>query len=90
MSEHTELPWSLLCDEARGRPRCLIVDAKGNEIASVNPYRESWNEYADLMKAAPELLEVVEELATPGLFPVSKIENLIRKARAAIKKARGE
>ena len=58
---HTPGPWSLLCDEARGRQRCLVVDAKGNEIASVNPYRESWNQDAELMAAAPDLLEALHQ-----------------------------
>lgn len=60
---HTPDPWSLLCDESRGRPRCLVVDAKGNEIASVNPYRESWNQDAELIADATKMLEMIEELA---------------------------
>lgn len=86
MSEHTAGPWSLLCDEARGRPRCLIVDAKGNEIAAVNPFRESWNEDADLMKAAPELLDALEEIRSD---PDIRYRVWI-KAHEAIKKARGK
>jgi hypothetical protein len=26
--------WKAMCDEARGRPRCLIVDKDGSEIAA--------------------------------------------------------
>ena len=53
---HTPGPWSLLCSEARGGPRCLVVCPNDNEIASINPFRESWNEDAELIAAAPELL----------------------------------
>ena len=86
MSEYTAEPWSLLCDEARGRPRCLIVDAKGNEIAAVNPFRESWNENANLLKAAPELLEALEEIRSD---PDIRYRVWV-KAHEAIKKARRE
>lgn len=53
---HTPGPWALLCDEARGRPRCLVVDDLGNQIAEVNPHRNAWNEDAHLINAAPDLL----------------------------------
>ena len=86
MSDYAPWPWSLLCDEARGRQRCLIVDAKGNEIAEVNPFRESWNEDADLMKAAPDLLEALEEIRSD---PDIRYRVWL-KAHEAIKKARGE
>ena len=48
--------WRVMCDEARGKPRCLIVDQDGNEVAAVNPYREAWNENSELIARAPELL----------------------------------
>ena len=54
--------WSILCDESRGRPRCLIVDKDGNEVAAVNPYREDWNEVSELIACAPELLAEITEL----------------------------
>lgn len=54
--------WSILCDEARGRPRCLIVDKDGNEVAAVNPYRQDWNEVSELIARAPELQQRVDEL----------------------------
>lgn len=61
---HSPGPWNLLCLEARGRPRCLVVDAKDNEIASVNPFRESWNEDAELIAAAPDLLEALQRIVS--------------------------
>jgi hypothetical protein len=61
--KHTPRPWSLLCDEARG-PRCLVVDSNGNEIASVNPYRESWNQDAELIAASPEMFRLIQRFAT--------------------------
>ncbi len=59
---HTPGPWSLLCSEARGGPRCLVVCPKDNEIASINPFRESWNEDAELIADAPRMLELIREL----------------------------
>lgn len=56
-------PWKSLCDEARGRPRCLVVDSQGDQIAEVNPHRESWNEDADLIAATPDLLEACKVAA---------------------------
>lgn len=54
---HTPGPWRVYCDEARGRPRCLIVDKDDGEIASVNPHRTEWNVNADLIAAAPQLFQ---------------------------------
>jgi hypothetical protein len=56
VSEHTPEPWKVLYDEARGKSRCLIIDDGGCEIAAVNPYRETWNQNARLIAAAPDLL----------------------------------
>jgi len=55
-------PWSLMCDEARGRPRCLIVDKDGGEIAAVNPHRTAWHENAELMAAAPVMFEALRQI----------------------------
>lgn len=55
-TSHTHGPWSVMCDEARGKPRCLILDKEGLEVAAINPYREAWNQNAELIAAAPELL----------------------------------
>ncbi len=57
---HTPEPWSLLFSQVRGRPRCLFVDEKGNEIASINPFRESWNGDARLIAAAPEMFAAIQ------------------------------
>ena len=83
---HTPAPWSLLCDEARGRPRCLVVDAKGNEIASVNPYRESWNQDAKVIAESPEMLQVIKRLAEPGWFGESELKMLIQECRRIVQK----
>jgi len=55
-------PWKIMCDEARGKPRCLIVDQDGNEIAVVNPYRESWNEDAELIASVPVMAEALRKI----------------------------
>lgn len=60
---HTPAPWSLLCDDARGRPRCLVVDKDGGEIAAINPHRTAWNENAGLMAESPQMLKVIEIIA---------------------------
>lgn len=54
--------WKIMCDEARGKPRCLIVDQHGNEIASVNPYRESWNKDAELIASVPMMVEALRKI----------------------------
>ena len=86
---HTPGPWSLLCDEARGIPRCLVVDKDGGEIAAVNPHRA---ENAELLAAAPELLAAVElfiECWERGDFLTRgpEVMSMLRDSRA---KARGE
>lgn len=48
--------WKIVSDEARGRPRRLIVDAGGDEIAAVNPYRDAADTDAQLMASAPAML----------------------------------
>jgi hypothetical protein len=65
-----------MCDEARGKPRCLIVDKDGYEIAAVNPYRETWNENAALIARAPELRARVAELEQA--LTIDGIEDLIK------------
>ncbi len=55
-------PWKVMCDEARGKPRCLVVDKKENQIAEVNPYRESWNEDAKAIAAVPVLLAALRHI----------------------------
>ena len=56
-------PWKVMCDEARGRPRCLVVDSQGNQIAEVNPYRESWNENAEAIASVPVMVEALRKIA---------------------------
>ena len=84
---HTPGPWALLCDEARCRPRCLVVDAKGNEIASVNPFRESWNEDAELIAAAPMMKEILldfcDSLGDNDCIPTHR-QMLAKKAALAL------
>ncbi len=51
-------PWMVLSDG--GKPRCLIVDARGDEIAAVNPYRDTWEANAKLMASAPAMYEALK------------------------------
>ncbi len=58
----TRLDLELFVFRIRGGPRCLVVCPKDNEIASINPFRESWNEDAELIADAPRMLELIREL----------------------------
>ena len=58
----TQGPWKIMCDEARGRPRCLIVDDQGNEIASVNPFRQSWENDAKAIASVPVMAEALRQI----------------------------
>lgn len=87
---YTKSPWRVMCDEARGRPRCLIVDARGDEIAAVNPYREASNDNSHLIAASPDMLEFIKEFrqqleSTPNFdyhsfTPWIKADYIIQKA----------
>ena len=68
---HTPGPWTIMCDEARGNPRCLITDKNGNEIAAINPYCEFWNENAELIAAIPQLLQALQEIASKPTVSVA-------------------
>ena len=89
------VPWKFLCDEARGMPRCLVVDDKGCEIASVNPYREQWSENAQLIAAAPALLKACRDMIAAmndyecGVDdpPTIKHRNMMLQAMKAVKQA---
>jgi hypothetical protein len=94
---HTPGPWSLLCSEARGGPRCLVVCPKDNEIASINPFRESWSEDAELIAAAPDLLAACKSFldmwhrAGPlGSHQFEKFDSVVRQCSMAVDKATGE
>jgi len=51
--------WRVICDEISGKPDCMIVDEDGYEIATVNHNHESWKENAELIAAAPEMLQII-------------------------------
>lgn len=84
---HTPGPWNLLCSEARGGPRCLVVCPKDNEIASINPFRESWNEDAELIAAAPMMKEILldfcDSLGDNDCIPTHR-QMLAKKAALAL------
>lgn len=91
---HTPGPWTIMCGEARGKPRCLITDKIGNEIASVNPYRQSWNEDAELIGASPELLAACKSFldmwhrAGPlGSHQFEKFDSVVRQCSMAVENA---
>ena len=59
---HTPGPWQVLHDSARGKPRCLVLDDRGLEIAQVNHHRLRYCEDARLLAAAPELLAACRDM----------------------------
>lgn len=91
---HTPEQWVIMCDEARGRPRCLITDTAGNEIASVNPHRKSWNEDAELIAAAPELLAAAKAFIAlfrdSDMRPEDECHELFSQMLTAVENATGE
>jgi len=59
----------------------LLVDEKGNEIASVNPYRESWNQDSELIAAAPDMFRIIERLATMEWIGETELSLWIKECR---------
>jgi hypothetical protein len=62
------------------------VCPKDNEIASINPFRESWNEDAELIAEAPEMFQVIQRLAEPGFIGESELKMLIQECRRIVAK----
>jgi hypothetical protein len=86
---YTPGPWAILDDDARGKPRCLILNDRLQQVAEVNPHFDAWEANARLIAAAPELLEACG-LALQRL-QFYEIYGPARNAcEAAIKKATGE
>jgi hypothetical protein len=82
-AQHSPAPWGV----AYRAYSAKIVDADGKAVAMVTPRRDWWN--ADLIAAAPELLEALEwavETADAEQYEASWYAS----ARAAIAKAKGE
>jgi hypothetical protein len=84
--EHTPGPWAVGSNGASIK----IVDADGKAVAMVTPRRDWWN--ADLIAAAPELLDSLKDLENIlSCKPYDRDEQkLLVIARAAIAKAKGE
>lgn len=93
-------PWRVLSDEARGKPRCLIVDARGDEIAAVNPYRDTWEANAKLISASPAMCEALKVAlnrmevvrwvdSVGGHGPDNVLEQEIEMVKKAIQQAEG-
>lgn len=102
MSKHTKGPWSVTYTHGKGYPGQIEAD-NGTLITTWGGIcRKSTAEgqaNAELMAAAPDLLEALEDLfadykrhADSGDAGYWKVEDLDagKKALAAIKKARGE
>jgi len=86
-------PWAILDDDARGKPRCLILNDRLQQVAEVNPHFDAWEANARLIAAAPELLEALQQC----LQHIELDESMHGRpfgagnvAREAIKKATGE
>lgn len=87
----TKGEWKILLVRTRNKPRCLIIDSDGNEVASVNPYRERLEEESRAIAAAPDLLlackVALSSLRHSGIIGRSPETDTLE---AAIQKATGE
>jgi hypothetical protein len=80
--KHTKGPWLVHYDE----PMAVIADEEGDDIAEVYNTDD-----AQLMAAAPELLEALERLIDLVLIGRwDKLEDATEHARVAIAKTKGE
>lgn len=86
---HTPGTWTLMCDEARGRPRCMVVCSRGNQIADINPYRETWERDARLIAEAPEMYRVIHRLATVEWMSESELSTWVKKCKEMLKEIEG-
>lgn len=77
-------PWSVIADTAEGT---LIGDAKGHKACTVHGYHAK-----DLIAAAPEMLEVLEEVQSyVDEFGESLLNGILAEmVNNAIKKAKGK
>jgi len=86
-AKHTPGPWKR--EAKTGRNRFRITDARGHQVADTNTYNEDAEANADVIAAAPELLEALQELVD-GMTDVEDSESCVLfRARAAIAKATG-
>ena len=87
---HTPGPWRVEIDS---RTDCrIVVGASGYRIATPHEGVAEFNGYdADLVAAAPELLEALESMISSwdGPADVEKMDLAIQSARSAIAKAKG-
>jgi arginine utilization protein RocB len=101
MSKHTPGPWVLVGNSIKSRKAdCIVVrlpahtDCVGDES---DQQIERWNADSNLIAAAPELLEALEDLVCLAERAMREsesgewmVDEELRDARAAIAKARGE
>lgn len=92
---HTPGPWNAPTDIARGRPRCLVLSNRGDEIARVNHHREEFGADARLIAAAPDLLAACRDMIEAmndyecGVDdpPTPKHREMMLRAMSAVEKA---
>lgn len=95
MSEHTKGPWHI-GPETVLRPTMTIYSRPFGlgDICEVYPKGEEGKANARLISAAPELLEALEEVVAEATAYEARHGEMrrpwVRKARAAIAKAKGE
>lgn len=94
-AKHTRGPWRR--QAKTGAKRFRIVDAAGHQVADANHFNVDAEANADLLAAAPELLDALNELDaalnaawSAGALPASVISaELAQRCRAAVAKATG-
>ena len=75
MSDHTPGPW-----EVRELDGLFAIAHKGGWVMESGDEQQDRTD-AKLIAAAPEMLQVIERLATPGWFGESELQALIQECR---------
>ncbi len=91
---HTPAPWKLVMLSHSQYPNS--IDSHGNIVLYTGIWASDPLANITLANAAPELLEALENIigyrdrVDPLYFQLEKLDDYIRQARAAIRKAKGE
>jgi hypothetical protein len=90
MRKHTPGPWVVYNDSDDGKTNRIEIAARGKTVARI--YHSVPDEVFSLIAAAPDLLEVLQQIVGfwDEIVPTDCVNEMHIKARAAIAKATGE